>query len=160
MKALKTILTITLLSIFATSCSKPDDGAVGPKGETGTANVIYSDWATTPFTQPGTSWQAVIFEPKITQEIIDKGVILCYFKNPGNNNIFQLNYNSGSEYILYSCDIGKIRLFSSSNYSNLPFRYIIIPGGVSASGKMANTNQPDFKKMSYSEVCQQLHIPE
>lgn len=157
MKTLKTILAITILSLFATSCSKPDDGAVGPKGETGTANVIYSDWATTPFTQPGTSWQSVIFAPKISQEVLDKGVVLCYFKNPGNNNVFQLNYNLGSEFIVFSCDIGKIRLFSSNNYSVLPFRYLIIPGSVSVSGK---TTQPNYKKMSYSEVCKQLNISE
>jgi hypothetical protein len=38
------------------------------------------------------------------------------------------------------------------------FRYILIPGGTPvATGKQA---QPDFKKMSYAEVCKYLHIPE
>jgi hypothetical protein len=162
MKALKTILTITIISLFTTSCSKPEDGAVGPQGETGTANVIYSNWTLTNFNQNGTLWITGITAPKITQDVIDKGLVLVYLKNTSvtPNQIIQLNFSQGSQFVTFNIEVGLVNIISNTNFSLLPLRYIIIPCGVSASGKMANTNQPDFKKMSYSEVCQQLHIPE
>lgn len=158
MKALKTILIITIISLFATSCSKPEDGAVGPQGETGTANVIYSNWATTPFTNSGSFWGSNINAPKITQEIIDKGNVLVYVKL--GTQVLPLSYAKGSSYALFGYSLSHIDIETNSDYSIFPFRYIIIPGGVSISGKMSNTKNVDFKKMSYSEVCQQLHIPE
>ncbi|MCZ8197810.1 MAG: hypothetical protein O9267_09400 [Flavobacterium sp.] len=162
MKALKTILTITIISLFATSCSKPEDGAVGPQGETGTANVIYNNWTLTNFNQNGTLWVTGITAPKITQDVIDKGLVLVYMKNTSvtPNQIIQLNFSQGSQFVTFNIEVGLVNVISNTNFSVFPFRYIIIPEGVSVSGKMAKSNKPDFKKMSYSEVCQQLHISE
>ncbi|SFB12579.1 hypothetical protein SAMN05660845_1757 [Flavobacterium swingsii] len=154
MKTIKKFFVITILSIFVISCSKPDDGAMGP---TGTANVIYSDWATTTFTNVG-EWKATIIAPKITEDIVNKGTVLVYMRGNSSNPVaVPLNYVNGSDYISIIYEIGQIYIYSMNDRSSYSFRYIIIPGGVSVSGK---TTPSDFQKMSYSEVCKTLNIPE
>jgi hypothetical protein len=155
MKKIKTTITILAIAIFSISCSKPEDGAVGLQGETGTANVIYSDWATTPFTNSGSFWKSNINAPKITQEIIDKGNVLVYVKL--GTQVLPLSYAKGSSYALFGYSLSHIDIETNSDYSIFPFRYIIIPGGVSVSAK---TSQLNYKVMSYSEVCKQLNISE
>lgn len=151
-------------------------GATGPKGATGTANVIYSDW----FTPPAYT-KTVVFglntltynlaEPKITQDIIDHGVVVVYAKLNGyvpsiwpTDQVSALpiilNYLSGttSEVDTWSglYSLGNVQIsFKNNNnlYGSLAtthsFRYVIIPGGVKLSSLHLN---------NYEQLMAQLHI--
>ena len=94
----------------------------------------------------------------------DKGFVYVYWKNTAGVavtieqlNFYNLNSNLYVEHFLK--ENGSIELEANFNISsNDRFRYIIIPGGTPATtGKQA---QPDFKKMSYNEVCKYWKIPE
>ena len=95
----KSIVTIIILTLFTSSftlvsCSKPEDGAIGP---TGTANVIYSNWASasasTPIAIDGTNGTtALIATTQLNQEILDKGTVLVYGKF--STTVFPLPYAS------------------------------------------------------------------
>lgn len=172
MKTLKTTITILAIAIFSISCSKPEDGAVGPAGPAGTANVIYSNWASAPSataaTIDGTNGNTTsIAVSQLSQDILDKGTVLVYGKF--STTVFPLPYvsNAGgsANTLTFFPELNNIKLFrfkhdgsgGVSIPTSLQFRYILIPGGVLTSAK---TNQPNYKVMSYSEVCQQLNIPE
>ena len=87
--------SIAIIIMFTfVSCSKPEDGAIGP---TGTANVIYSNWASapasTPITIDGTNGTtALIAATELNQEILDNGTVLVYGKFA--TTIFPLPYVS------------------------------------------------------------------
>ena len=106
-------------------------GATGATGATGTANVIYSDWATVTFTGSGTSWSGKITAPKITQDILDKGVVKAYFKF--GTDVYEGSYVSAVNGAImhYFINLGAINIRSTFNATYL-WRYIIIPGGVGA----------------------------
>jgi hypothetical protein len=170
MKTIKTTIAILAMAIFSISCSKPEDGAVGPVGATGTANVMYSNWASAPTatatTIDGTNGNTTsITATQLSQEILDKGTVLVYGKF--STTIFPLPYVSyaggSANTLTFFPELNNIKLFrfkhdgsgGVSIPTSLQFRYILIPGGVSAK-----TNQPNYKLMSYREVCQQLNIRE
>ena len=176
MKTIKTTIAILAIAIFSISCSKPEDGAVGrqgekgAQGEKGTANVIYSNWATVPVAT-ATNIDATngnttsIAAPLLSQEILDRGTVLVYGKF--SSVIFPLPYvsNAGgsANTLTFFPELNKIKLFRFKHdgsggvaiTTSLEFRYILIPGGVSAK-----TSQPNYKGMTYAEVCQQLNIPQ
>lgn len=144
-------ICIFFINISTVSCSKPENGK---DGATGTANVIYSNWQNVVFTQNGSQWLGTITAPKITQEILDQGTVLVYYKDQGNVILF--NSSVFANYF----NIGIINLVSGISINiPLPFRYIIIPGGVSSANKSVNT-QPNFSNMTYKQVCASLNIPE
>lgn len=175
----------TSLLISLASCSPEDgtngtngtdgtngtNGSQGPIGQTGTANVIYSDWtlgtATTPMGIDGTSGLSFLLPaPKLTQVILDKGTVLVYAKFV--NTVLTLPYTSTAggnlNTITFFPELGGIRIFrfnhsgvgTSSLSSTLNYRYILIPGGISNIGK--SKQGTDFKKMTYEEVCAYLKI--
>jgi hypothetical protein len=144
---------IVFLSLFTVSCSKPENGK---DGAAGTANVFYSNWAPVTFTGSGTLFGDIL-APKLTQDILDRGIILIYFKISGSS-IASVPTSNSLGYITSALSVGNISLKTTYNLlSSTDFRYIIIPGGVSISGKMLQT---DYSKMSYSQVCQSLQITE
>lgn len=172
MKNLKTLFAITIFSVLSISCSKPENGAIGPQGEKGTANVIYSNWASAPVATAtiidGTSGNTTsITAPLLSQEILDKGTVLVYGKF--SSSIFPLPYVSFAggiaNTLTFFPELNNIKLFRFKHDgsggvgipTSLQFRYILIPGGVSVSAK---TSQPNYKGMTYAEVCQQLNIPQ
>ncbi len=159
-------------------------GPAGPQGSTGTANVIYSAWIARPFPGNGTgerpwvsqnfptptvpnfpSWLVLNPEPKITQEIIDKGFVMVYHRiNPTFTNAEALPYNTQSVSgngvpitmtISFSVNPGAIflraantQLVPSGGTFGLPasnglYRYVIVPGGV-ANGRMAAIDWKDY----------------
>jgi hypothetical protein len=149
----------------------------GAKGDTGTANVIYSDWYTpstyTKVTVFGTdNFIADIPATKITQAILDKGSVLVYGKLNGYNPVIwptdqvsqlpiNISYMSGTTPNLdtwsglYTVGSLRITLTSSINaYGSISnahqFRYIIIPGGVHTLGSANPKN--------YNEVKALLHL--
>lgn len=146
---------LVITSLFTISCTKPENGKDGVAGTTGTANVFYSNWAPIAFT--GVPLSGSIIAPKITQDVLDRGAVMVYYKDGSGIAVFvPISFNSG--YAIYTLTLGNI--FIQTNYgslSNAGWRYIIIPGGVSVNGRMMQTN---YSKMSYSEVCRSLNIPE
>ncbi len=137
-------------------------GLKGDKGDPGTANVIYSNWFTpstwakdTVFGVWGFNYSVV--EPKITQDILDKGAVIVYGKLNGyvasvwpNNQVSQMpisiTYNAGTIMTDTWTGIGslgavKIRFVNNQNFyaaisTSSSFRYVIIPGGVAVTSSI------------------------
>jgi hypothetical protein len=188
MKNLKNIMTKTMLVAFTiftisltTSCSGDDgkDGINGTNGESGTANVIYSNWINQNWnTENGEYYKMMdINEPKITDEIINNGTVLGFWKFSSQSYVVSLPDISNHTSSNYKRDIyffsGKIR-FTMSRFnwdqpmvdlwvsgdatSGVPqYRYVIIPGGTLAGRGVA---RPDYSKMTYQEICTMFNIPQ
>lgn len=179
MKTIKLILSALFLTTLLLSCEKEgppgtageqgprgemgatgpkgDKGAAGPKGATGTVNVIYSPWLDVTFVKLA-KWQAIIATPKITKAILDKGLVLVYFKsNSDTAPLRKLNYFYENDFLIQTVFEGKIVLVSNQNYSAPAyiFRYVIIPGGVLASASLKNVDLKDF-----TAVAKALNIPD
>lgn len=177
-------MVMAILLVF--SCKKGDTGPAGPQGPTGptgpqgpagptgTANVIYSDWFSfqvsewkdTVMTNIGNAKRAIKIAAGVTQDILDKGVVLAYFKaddlGAGPNLLpFIYNKNPAGAYEIIP-RVGSIvfynYFFDNSGGQNPStthkWRYIIIPGGT-PGGRLMN-----FAGMEYKEVCSLLNIPE
>ncbi len=134
-------------------------GPQGPKGDPGTANVYYSDWITLNVTGSSGNYEATVITPKITQEILDKGVILMFVKNSGN--IYPVPYAYATSIstlvstIIPKISLGKIGIYLSYNIFN-PFRYVIIPGSIS----IGSGRKKALENMSYKEIQALYNIPE
>jgi hypothetical protein len=124
-------------------------GATGATGATGTANVIYSDWANVTFTGSGTSWAGKITAPKITQDILDKGLVKAYFKF--GNATYEGNYvntpSGASMYYFTTLGLVNIQATFAANY---PWRYIIVPGGVGARRAAVDYSDYEAVKKFYN----------
>lgn len=168
------IACIAIATALLTSCKKGD---VGPQGEPGTANVIYSPWFTpspykkdTVFGIWGYNYNKAA--PEITQQLLDSGAVFTFAKLLGYNvsiwpksQVAQmpvsLTYISGQTMTdtwsaLPSPGNLKIRMVNDRNYwtsisTDHQFRYVIVPGG-HATGRSA--------PLSYSEFCKKYNIPE
>lgn len=146
------------------------EGQDGQQGETGTANVIYSDWIDGGFeTDIADGFDAFnITAPEVTQTILDSGVILVFAKSNSNTVYplpvtFFLTLNENYWYRVISLGIISVGVEAVENnnaignpFLNNQFRYVIIPGGVAASGK----SSIGFSKMTYEEVVAYFDIPE
>src|SRR5665213_207929 len=142
-------------------------GATGATGTTGTANVIYSPWLNVTF-QPAfdTVMYAIIPAPKLTDSILNQGDIKVYVNlGSDSTNSELVSPLPLNESFLFSTNTSvltlvinpyfyadTIQLFSnydassylSNGYNHFQYRYILIPGGitalpVSANGMKSNT---------------------
>jgi hypothetical protein len=170
---MKSVLSIVVFVVFSalviSSCKK---------GDTGTANVIYSPWYTaspwvkdTVFSVFGFRYDKPV--PAITQQMLDTGAVLVFAKLIGYNALvwptgavgqlpISLTYQQGSLMTdTWSAQAStgnlRIRFVNDKNYYGVianthQFRYIVIPGGVKANGRQA---QP-----TYEEICRKYNIPE
>jgi hypothetical protein len=147
-------------------------GDTGAKGATGTANVIYSDWITPPSYTMTTvfglkHFDADITAAKITQAVLDNGVVLVFGKLNGYNPVIwptdqvsempiSVNYIEGTttyeDVLSANVVLGKITIDFVDNqnlYSGISnahqFRYVIIPGGVHAAGNINIHNYAQVK---------------
>ena len=152
-------------------------GIAGPKGDTGTANVMYSDWFTPDVYIKDTVFGTYHFYydkavSAITQELLDSGIVLTYGKLDGyTGSIWPMNqvslmpitlvYKVGATIYtdswsaLVTAGNLRIQFTNDKNYYNSvspdnQFRYVIIPGGV----KTASIPK------DYQTLCQQYKIPE
>ncbi len=150
-------------------------GAPGPKGDTGTANVIYSEWlnveyeADTIMDVTRTIIDTIGFEgfidaAKLTNDILNRGEIKVY-----------LNVNTGADPVVFPIPyydvytnlnintlffLQTIRLYSNGNASTFSaggetfqqYRYILIPGSV--PGQKA----PKVNWNNYNEVKEYLGL--
>ena len=157
-------------------------GPQGAKGSTGTANVLYSAWFKPSSYEKTTVFGSSKFSfdkpaPKITQKILNSGTILTYGKLEGyatalwpKGQVGQLpialTYVAGGTQVdtwsAYAT-VGNLRInfVNSTNYyfsgpaTIHSFRYIIIPGAVTARQSAAS---PDLR--DYEAVCEYYGIPE
>lgn len=134
----------------------------GPKGDPGTANVIYSDFTvsrtgTRDTTIDGSKMKFThLVESKITSEVMESGTVLVYFRY--NSDIFPIPYTSFAGEKLSTMNFflkpGRIYItrFTHDNSASTPlptilkYRYIIIPGGLKANLNGVNLgNYEDVK---------------
>jgi hypothetical protein len=157
------LITMAVILMNACKSEKGDVGPAGPigatgatgqTGATGTANVIYSDWITVSFTGSGTVYTAVVAAPKITQEVLDKCIVLSYYNN--GSGVYSVNAASGSYTLIQGLTVGKITYTANQNFSSVKFRYVIIPGGVS----IGNGRIHELKSKSYVEIKEMFNIPD
>ncbi|MEO6328472.1 MAG: hypothetical protein ABIO55_06050 [Ginsengibacter sp.] len=138
-------------------------GVNGPAGPAGTANVIYSDWIDTTTWQPdivitGTvmdtiGFFAVINAPKLDLTMLNTGEMKVYVNvnSTANPVVYPLPYNNGLfiDVLFY---LNSIQLYSNGDLTDVPFRYILIPGGTK-SGRGINgvpgttINWSDYKQV-------------
>jgi len=162
-----------------------EEGAVGPQGPPGTANVIYSDWFSPATWELGSSFGVVersftMTTSLLTQEIIDHGAVLVYMRFVGwTPAICQLPatvYSTGQTYCFqfraWEGNIKAYYYFLSSPAADpgvIPadnvVRYVLIPGGALATtariaGMTPSQLAGSLNAMPYSEVCGLFDIPE
>lgn len=140
----------------------------GEDGETGTTNVIYSEWINKGIEDNINDINTVftINAPQINAEILNTGTILVYGRSFNTNNgaqVFQLPMTTGvgSERLsyLFKATSGEIEIRINSakiigtNDFLLQYRYVIIPGGQISMASL------DYSKMSYKEIESMLNIP-
>lgn len=158
-----------------------EQGPPGPQGDEGTANVIYSEW--TEFGSD-TTWSDVITEfgidyrkywveaAELDSTIINEGVVLVYIDFFADNGVQSLPLvenitGSGLERIDFDFTLEEIEIkmmnhpdgsgdpgtFTGGNF----YRYVIIPGGTSASSKAKAEN---YRQMTYEEITDRFNIPD
>jgi len=157
-------------------------GSTGPQGTTGTANVIYSPWLNVTFEQVlDTNWLGQIPASKLTDSILNKGEVKVYFNagNDSTNNQFVLALPV-YEPFLFGSDSGPLTLtintyFSTQSisvvsnldissykddkgYNNFQFRYIIIPGGTTATAASINGENNSINWNDYKQVKKLLGL--
>ena len=147
-------------------------GQVGPQGPAGAANVIYSNWAKAGswqrITQFGTErfFFDIINVSRLTQAVLDQGVVLVYAKlETENNEVRQLPALVYAQFtednIDFTLRLNRIRVWSIpmrgpatpiTPSPNHEFRYIIIPGG--QAGRIS------YEKLTYAEAQEMFNLPD
>jgi len=154
------------------------EGEQGPQGEEGTANVIYSDWMTPD------SWEPVEFfgdsvrygdliAPDLSQEIVDSGEVNVYANFINADFVYKLPIDADMAGVGTSLNFkikpDTVRLihFDPDNPNTDPgsypsgnkFRYVLIPGGQSASSS-TKAKGTEIQDMSYQELKEHFDIPD
>jgi len=153
------------------------DGAQGEQGDqgaTGTANVIFSDWIPRDFDTGGASEtnEQLLATLGLGEYSLNEDVLLVFGRRTIDiivAEVYQLPYILASQDEYYGFQVGsfsggsalRIDVSTLDGGTNLftffdDFRYVIIPGGVSNSGK----SSINFSKMTYDEVVNHFNIPE
>lgn len=122
-------------------------GATGPAGPAGSVNVMYSDW----LTMSRDSSQFTISVPRLTQEIVDRGVVAVYAKEYKGGTLLlgthKLPFNAkGAGYIEFSIGRNSVRINATGTMlaGDFQFRYVLIPGSVTAK---AGVNLQDYNSV-------------
>ena len=159
MKTKSILIFAAFVAVIFSSCE-------GPEGEPGTANVIYSEWSVLDGAWRDSTFSGANFKVNhlnataLTQDIIDAGVVICYQKYLGN--VVALPYTCISYTIAFHPNPNRILFTTLKNdlsggvvlSSNHYYRYVIIPGGISAKSTL------DYSKLRYEDLCYVLYIPE
>ncbi len=149
-------------------------GEQGEQGETGMANVIYSDWIASEFGGLAAAEESdqLLVSFGLGEFNNANDVLLVYGRREINvisNEVYQLPFELISQNEIYRYGLSEgsgfialyVEALTTDGGSNLftyfdDFRYVLIPGGVSTSGK----SNIDFTKMSYEQVIEYFNIPE
>lgn len=152
-----------------------EQGPQGEQGEPGTANVMYSDWANTELGNSiaASSASFDIDAPEIDADMLNFGTILVYARRVDlvdGNIVYQLPIVFGAarqQSYYFVATTGNIEINVHANEQGedvgdgsflAQYRYVLIPGGVSTSGKSGSNM--DFTKMTYEEVVEYFNISE
>lgn len=143
--------------LFLGACSKTGPaGPQGAQGNSGIDNIIHSDWSSLTFAGSG-PYSAIWDVPAITQQVLDKGTVMVFFKS--GSFVVPLPATFASTYIYLVLDPGHIRIGSNVNLGIYQFRYlIIVPGGTESTDLLFRN--PQLQSMSYKEICKYYHIAE
>ena len=140
------------------------NGPTGSTGKTGSANFIYSAWMDVTFNAVDTFFEATIAAPKIVDSIIEKGEVKVYWNINSSTTpaIVSLPYAdrglifgaadlvvfpiipSGTIFLESNYNVGTRPSTADPNVKVWQYRYIIIPGGVSARSAV---NWNDYKQV-------------
>ena len=100
---------------------------------------------------------------KLDLEMLNNGSIKVYMNlNTADDPvIFPLPYNNGiflnGLYVDIVFFLNTIQIYSNIDLTGVPFRYILIPGGVNA-GRPANGAPPGVNWNDYNQVKAYLHL--
>jgi hypothetical protein len=165
-KNVKIILSAATLAFMLNACKKGDTGPqgnIGPAGPTGSPNVIYSAWQTSPTASRDTTIDGTCMRirhlsaPALDTAMIKRCVMMTYFR-VGSIGPYQLPYISDAggamnevnciynvkKIFVYRHTFGSCRFTSASAGTepvliNLPqsleYRYVLIPGSI-AGGRL------------------------
>jgi hypothetical protein len=204
MKQFKFLMPVLAAALLMLSCTKegPEgpqgvqgnagpQGATGAPGPAGTANVIYSNWLSFQQLQRDTIVDGTNLKVNhlpahdLTQNIIDRGVILVYWRYL--TTVIQLPYTSdagtgtGPDKTSTISYIPKPNVIyitrythdntASVGFGSVQFRYVLIPGGTAATRNAGETEkmviinnkvytESQLKALSFSEITALLRIPE
>jgi hypothetical protein len=183
---------IMFLGIAISSCTGPDgpagadgaDGVDGADGADGNANVIYSDWVA----YEVASWSDVINEfsleyrqypvnvSELSQDIVDKGVVLCFTKFPSVlNTVFShpfyhhITSTTTLQQLSQTIDLNTINMrMMNQDGSGNPgvissgyYRYVLVEGTTQIGSRNANPQQAILDELDaagvdindYLEIC-------
>lgn len=153
-----------------------EQGAQGEQGEPGTANVIYSDWIASEFGSLAAAEESeqLLVSFSVAEFNNENDVLLVYGRREINiisNEVYQLPFDLISQNEIYRYRLSEgsgftalyVEALTTDGGTNIfthfdDYRYVIIPGGVSTSGKSGSGI--DFTKMSYEEIVAHFNIPE
>lgn len=162
MKILKLIpIVFSVIAMVAVGCKKGDTGPAGPQGPAGPDSVIYSGWTTlnTPLSVSAagdSSYSQTLTAASITQDVIDKAVIVSYFNVPDNTGDHIFPTASIGLFASETFSVGKIDLFSLVDLTGVQYRYVIIFGTIQAnkiiSGPAKGLTLQEVKSMSYQDM--------
>ena len=184
MKYQQIIFILFVLAISVFSCGKDgapgpqgekgdqgEQGEQGPKGDNGAANVVYSAWMPSKF---GGASYSVYLMAEIDNNTFstNTAVFLVYCKEEPSDIVSPLPMRlDETTYGFYVAPprsetptISRLFLFRDGPQPtslplgrNLPshFRYVLIPGGVSAGGRTVN-----YADMDYEEIKVLFNIPD
>lgn len=150
-------------------------GATGPQGPAGTANVIYSNWLSFQQSQRDTTIDGTLLKvnhipaPRLTQAIIDQGVVMVYWRFINTVVLLPYTSDAGSgsgpaktSTINFVPKPGVIYITrythdntASIGFGTIQFRYVLIPGGVSAQASLKNVDINN-----YEAVKAALNLPD
>jgi len=95
--------------------------------------------------------------PAITQDIVDSGVVLAYFRTTGSTGAYYaLPYSEADRTITLSdFGVGYVNIKANFSQTGLDFKIVVIPGGSVTTLQIAH---PNINFKNYSEVATVLHI--
>jgi hypothetical protein len=152
-RKLKILLLVALVVSLGSivGCSKSNNNS---SNNSNADTVYYSGWVTlaTTYVAADSGYEMNIAAPKITQAILDQGVILSYVNISGT----VLTAQDFGFYPDYT--VGNINVFSAqgdATGSGIQFRYVIIPGKVAITA-FPGMPKDAISKMSFTDVTKVL----
>lgn len=163
MKKLNYSLLFIVPMLLLGACKKGDmgqkgeAGPTGPAGADGTSNIIYSDWAVAKNFRDTVADNSKMHigdlaAPKLTSAMLDNATVMIYLNFGGGVYILPYTSYAGGKLntlsFLPRAGHFIITRFTADNTNSIPlstalqYRYVIIPGGISAA---AVANHVDIK---------------
>ena len=146
-------------------------GATGATGPAGPQGATGATGATGPAGAPGTQVQSFLLLnqsvsltgyttfkiPAITQNIVDEGVVLAYFRTTGSTGSwYALPYSeSGRTIVLSDYGLGYVDIKANFGQSGLDFRIVVIPG---TSLTTLAIRHPDLNLSNYAAVAAAFNL--